>query len=157
MNPAKPTNQDTHAIQLMKASFFYADEMETEQTTHSRQPVGNHGDRVKPLFNPQVLPNTFESPVVNAKIQMGFPRPQMDTNNHSFTEDPSVQSTHRTVLPRPSWAQTNVVQLKTRSHTAPLAQPQSLIPKHALDHIVPTNKSWTTTRNRLFKDAGHFS
>ncbi len=166
--PLDPSSQlantmglNSERMQLMKASFFDTEQMETDQ----QHPIGGiHGDGVKkPIFKPQIFKGTLEHPVLKPKTRLTtdiFPRPQMASDNQSFGVDHPVtiqHAHHRTIVSKPLYSQTNVTQLKTHSNTVPLTQPQSLIPKRTLNYIVPSEKSWTTSRNKLFKDAGHFN
>lgn len=143
---AKSMGLDSHQMQVMKASFF-----DDKQDTTSRPTTNITGT----LFKPHMMEWNSQS------VLKSGPRPSLlscqQTSIH--TQPPSFEESYtddRSVIPKPMWPQSNTTLLKTQSHTAPVAQPQTLIPKYSLSRIVSLENSLTATGTGLFKDAGHF-
>ena len=136
-------------VQVMKASFFEDEEPKMVKPHPQFRPVG---PVMRP--HPQPLGQSFTTTQQSSNMpEIIKPRPQVPRPEPEVWDHSSHSDTHHTVLAQPH---TYSVQYNPRSHTAPLAQPQTLVPKHTLDNLTPLNGSWSLNRMGLFKDMGHF-
>ena len=135
-------------VQVMKASFFEDEEPNMVKPHPQFKPIG---PVVRP--RPQPLGQSFTTQQSSNMPEIVKPRPHVPRPQPEVWDQCSYSDTHHTVLPQPH---SYSVQYNPRSHTAPLAQPQTLVPKHSLDNLIPLNTSWSLHRTGLFKDMGHF-
>lgn len=145
---AKSIGLDSHQMQVMKASFF--DDEQHYSKSASSQPTTSGT-----LFKPVLMEwNTQSSTLKSGPRPSMMPHPQV---NQSSLEESLTEDRVQTVIPKPMWPQPHTSVLKTQSHVAPVAQPQTLIPKYRLSRIVSMENSLIAKEESgMFKDAGHF-
>ena len=148
-------------MQVMKASFFDLDSVPSEL------PPKPHPMKGKSLLVPSL--GSVTAGYTESRIESHdhlFPRPKIDRCPQSpsvFTQSPygdeaTLFRPRVTIASKRLQPQTSTVpRPKTHSHSAPLAQPCSLIPRHSLDYVPSFDKSILDSNStRLCKDDGLF-